>query len=483
MTGLRQRSWSGTGRRLFVAFAVLIGGFGAASGLALSGMAEMQAGLRAMRDREEAVRLALQLASAVRDQYAHQAHTIILGNASHLGFYEESHRTVLALAARVEQRTESDEERAEVAEIRRASLVLDTLFNQQIVPAVLAQDAETVNREHGRGLAIVSDIQGSVDRLVTRFERSIGEAEARAQAVQRRTFAITLGFLLGALALAAAVGVYIGRSVAVPIRRLREGAAAVGRGDLEARIDLASPDEFGDLARQFNAMTGALKENQERLVQSEKLAGIGRLAAGVAHEINNPLGVILGYAKLLRKKAEGEAAADLQVIEDETHRCQEIVEGLLDLSRPMKGEPGPVDLRALCEDVIERLAETPAGTGVRISLVGEATAQGVEKKVRQVIFNLLKNAAEASGSAGAVEVRLSQQAGQALASIKDSGPGLAPEARLRLFEPFFTTKPQGTGLGLAVSQAIARAHGGGIDVEQVEGGGAVFTLKLPAAPV
>jgi len=353
------------------------------------------------------------------------------------------------------------------------------VFKGQIVPAVLAKDPETVNREHGRGLAMVTGIQASVDRLVAQFEQSIAESEARAQAVERRTFATTLGFLVGALFLAAGIGLYIGRSVAVPIGRLREGAAALARGDLDARIDLSTPDEFGDLARQFNAMTAALKENQERLVQSEKLAGIGRLSAGVAHEINNPLGVILGYAKLLKKKAEGSLAADLQVIEDETLRCKDIVEGLLDLSRPMKGEPSTVDLAALCEEVAERLAETPAGEGIQVAIEGKATAQGVEQKLRQVLFNLVKNAAEASKASGRVEIHLAQDAASTTVSIRDSGAGISPDARARLFEPFFTTKPQGTGLGLAVSQAIARAHGGEISADSPPGGGAVFTLKLP----
>ena len=271
----RQRAWSGTGRRLFLAFSALITVFGVASYLAISGMSEVQSGLRAMREREEAVRIALQLASAVRDQYAHQAHTIILGNATHLMFYEKSHQEVLALAAKVAERADAPGERAEVEEIQRASRELDGVFKGQIVPAVLAKDAETVNHEHGRGLAMVTGIQASVDRLVAQFEKSIAESEARARAVERRTFATTLAFLVGALFLAAGIGLYIGRSVAVPIGRLREGAAALARGDLDARIDLSTPDEFGDLARQFNAMTAALKEHQERLVQSEKLAGIG----------------------------------------------------------------------------------------------------------------------------------------------------------------------------------------------------------------
>ncbi len=478
----RGRAWSGTGRRLFAAFASIVGVFGLAAYFALSGLSEVQRGLSAMRERGEAVRLALQLASAVRDQYAHQAHTIILGNATHLGFYDTAQKQVLALSQRVAARAETAEEAAEVAEIRRASLELDQVFRERIVPAVLAGDLETVNREHGHDLAIVTGIQEAVERLVERFERSIAAAEDHARAVERRTFALTLAFLTGALILAAAIGLGIGRSVALPMARLREGAVALGRGELETHIDLDRPDEFGDLARQFNAMTAALREHQARLVQSEKLAGIGRLAAGVAHEINNPLGVILGYARVLKKKAQGPLADDLAVIEDETLRCQQIVEGLLDLSRPMKGSPEPVELRSLCDEVAERLRETPSGARTTLSVEGEATAMGVPAKLRQVLLNLLKNAAEASGPGGRVEVRLRAEPGVASLAVSDSGPGLTEEARARLFEPFFTTKPAGTGLGLAVSQAIARAHGGSIEAGAGALGGAVFTVRLPAAP-
>ena len=130
-------------------------------------------------------------------------------------------------------------------------------------------------------------------------------------------------------------------------------------------IPVGGNDEFGDLARQFNNMVASLKEQQHRLLQSERLAGVGRLAAGVAHEINNPLGVILGYTRLLRKKAVGPLGDDLAIVEEEVLRCQEIVEGLLDFSRPVVVGSQRVDLRALCDDVVARLAEaapTPSTT-------------------------------------------------------------------------------------------------------------------------
>jgi signal transduction histidine kinase len=256
----------------------------------------------------------------------------------------------------------------------------------------------------------------------------------------------------------------VGRSIARPLARLREGAARLAAGDLDARIAIDSPDEFGDLARQWNGMTASLKEHQEKLVETEKLAGIGRLAAGVAHEINNPLGVILGYAKLLRRRVDGAAQDDLRVIEEETLRCKEIVEGLLDLSRPLQAA---------------RLGEARLLDGVGVRVDGAGVAEGHPSKVRLIVSNLVRNAAEATGPGGTVAVSVRESGADVGVEVADDGPGIEPGARSRLFEPFFTTKAQGTGLGLAVSRALARAHGGEVEAASTPGEGARFTFRLP----
>jgi two-component system, NtrC family, sensor kinase len=223
-----------------------------------------------------------------------------------------------------------------------------------------------------------------------------------------------------------------------------------------------------------------VREHQERLVQQEKLAVSGRLAAGVAHEINNPLAVILGYARLLRKKADGAVREDLQVIEDETLRAKLIVDGLLDLSRPVVVHPEPVDLRALADEVVSRLAGTRALEGVEARVTGAGRAAGDPHKLRQVLVNLVKNAAEAAGPGGRVEIAVAAAAERVRLSVFDSGAGLPEEVREHLFEPFFSRKAGGTGLGLAVSKGIVEAHRGTLLAESPPGGGARFTVELPA---
>jgi signal transduction histidine kinase len=469
----------GTSRRLALGFGALVLLIAAASAVAFAGSARVHAGLAETKRREEGVRLSLELASAVRDQYAHQAHTIIIGDASHLGFYRDARDTVARLTRALRQAAERPEERALVGDIEQESQRLDVIFRERIVPAVLRGERANVQEEHGRAQLVVTRIQDLTQALVERFEASIRAVRADAERVERRTRLMHLALLIAAPLVAIAVSIAIARSIAVPVARLEEGAARIAAGDLDARIEVRGAPELEALAQRFNEMTTAVKEHQDRLVESEKLAGIGRLAAGVAHEINNPLGVILGYAKILKKRSDGAMAEDLAVVEEETLRAKEIVDGLLDLSRPLPAGADRVDLRALSDDVVSRLGEARLLDGVRVSVDGSASVPGHPEKLRQVLVNLVRNAAEAAGSGGRVSVSLAERDGTAEVAVEDSGPGIPIGQRSRLFEPFFTTKPGGTGLGLAVSRAIARAHGGDLAADAAATGGARFALRLP----
>ncbi len=169
----------GTSRRLALGFGLLVALLAAASAVALAGSARVHEGLAETRRREEGVRLSLELASAVRDQYAHQAHTIIIGDASHLAFYGEARETVTRLTRALRQAAESPEERALVDSIDDQSQRLDRIFRESIVPAVLRGDRETVQEEHGRAQLVVTRIQDLTQALVERFETSIRVGAAR----------------------------------------------------------------------------------------------------------------------------------------------------------------------------------------------------------------------------------------------------------------------------------------------------------------
>ena len=481
MTG-RSLPLRGTSGRIAASLAALVLVFCASSFVAFRGLEEISSGVRELRVHEQVVRTALELGSAVRDLYAHQAHTIILGNETHLGFYTQAHARVAKLAAAIGEQPGSPRQRELILRFQGSVQELDQLFRQRIVPAVVRGDAAVVQREHAQAQELVAGLQSTADELAQAALASIGAFEERAMVVQHATVRWTLAFLIGATLTAAVIGSFLGRSVIGPLKTLGAGAARVAQGDLDTRIELDSSDEFGALANQLNAMTASLKEHQEKLVQQEKLAGIGRLAAGVAHELNNPLGVILGYTKLLKNRAQGEQAEDLGIIEEEALRCQHIVESLLDLARPRAFVDQRVELRKLCDDVVQRLREAGPLAGVEVLVSGDGQVNGSPERLHQVASNLVRNAAEAAGKGGHVRVAITAGPGAVQLAVSDDGPGIPADARSRLFEPFFTTKASGTGLGLAVSQAIAHAHGGRIEAANGASGGAVFTLWLADGP-
>jgi signal transduction histidine kinase len=471
----------GIARKLGAASILLLAIFGTASYFAIAGLVEVHRGLHRVERSAARMRAVLRLASAMRDQYAHMAHTIIIGNDSHRPLYREASASVSAIGREVSSRTLTTEEGALVGEILAASRWLDEAFQSRLLPAVAAHDTHGAELLHHEILQVVSSAQAKADRLSDLSEHSIADFGTHANSLQHSAIRWMLVLLVGAIVAAAALAFFLHRAIARPVAELAAGVRRVAGGNLDAPIALVTADELGWLAGQFNAMTLALKEHQGRLVQSEKLAGIGRLAAGLAHEINNPLGVILGYVKLLRRKSAGPLDNDLKIIEQEAERCREVVEDLLDMTRTPPIDLEKVDLRALCLETVERLATILPSPRPRIAIDGAGGTVGSPPKLRQVLHNLIKNAVEAAGGAGEVTISIEQLGGKIAITVGDTGVGVRLEHRQRIFEPFFTTKPAGTGLGLAVSRAIARAHGGDLELVPAVQQGAAFRLTLPPA--
>jgi two-component system NtrC family sensor kinase len=281
------------------------------------------------------------------------------------------------------------------------------------------------------------------------------------------------------------------RLVAQPVAALVEGTRRVSAGDLNTTIEVPGRHELGDLARAFNDMTRRLADVQRQLTHADKLASVGRLAAGLAHEINNPLTGVLSYASLLKKRFEADTAAseDLEVIIRETKRCRVIIRELLDFARPSPPERKPTDLNEVARHAVAVVINQLSLSQVKLSLdlaQDLPRADADANQLQQVVVNLLLNAADAIGTEGG-EIRLLTRpcapdtAPAALDLIvEDSGHGIPPEDLPQLFDPFFSTKgTRGTGLGLAVSWGIVENHGGTIRVESEPGKGARFTLHIP----
>ena len=232
-----------------------------------------------------------------------------------------------------------------------------------------------------------------------------------------------------------------------------------------------------------------LQELQSRLIQSEKMSSLGRMAASVAHEINNPLGAIVVYSHLLLENAAADfpGRLNLQKIIREATRCRDIVRGLLDFARPAPGLRQPVDINAMVRATHDLLAGQAAFNLIQVNLdLGPTPLQvtGDSSQLQQAFTNILVNAAEAIGGPGTITIRGWHDASRRMTAVSfaDTGCGIPPENLEHIFEPFFTTKREGhgTGLGLAIAYGIVERHGGTIKVESRPGEGATFIVWLPA---
>ena len=436
--------------------------------------------LHALKTEEDDARSVVRLASAVRDQYAHVAHTIILGNESHAGLFREATGKLNQLAAGV-QRQPRSKGAPEIDRIVQASREIERLFEANILPAVKAGDHASLTATHERILELGMSAQDQAEALARRAEASMEDLNRHVRATQHGAILFTVIAHIIALATAVMIGIYLYRTIARPIASLSAAASRVGAGDLQTKIAVERDDELGRLSSRFNEMTAAIKEHQSKLLQTERLIGLASMSAGIAHELNNPIGVILGYAKLLQRRGDGGDPKVLAAIEEEAERCRQVIEGLLELTRGGVLNTRPVDMRALADDVVAALRVKGVPAGIAIEVHGKGTAEGDDAKLRQVLTNLVTNALDACGSAGRVVILIDQSSPGVLSvEVHDTGSGLTPEARGRIFEPFFTTKPTGGGLGLAIARAIARAHGGEIAVVSTTERGTIFRLTIPA---
>ncbi len=313
------------------------------------------------------------------------------------------------------------------------------------------------------------------------------------------------------------LGYLLAQSIAGPILRLRTMAQAVAAGDLEQQSGLTRGDEIGDLAQAFDVMTSRLQSRtmeanrlyeetvernrqlaemyerlqaaQQQLIQSEKLAAVGQLAAGIVHDVKNPLGVIKGMAEELMEDTIDQPAIrqGLLVIRDNANRANLIVTDLLKFARQSTPTMQKRDLRETIQGCL-RLTDYLIRKGnvkVETELPDDPIwATYDPQQIEQVIINLIQNAVQAMPDGGKLETRMIDLGTEVELSVTDNGKGISPEHLSRIFEPFFTTKPegQGTGMGLAVSYGIISRHGGTIDVSSQVGRGTTFSLRLPKEP-
>jgi two-component system, NtrC family, sensor kinase len=257
--------------------------------------------------------------------------------------------------------------------------------------------------------------------------------------------------------------------------------SALNRMAEALRLEQAKTRSQLEALRQANAR---LSQAQTELVSAERLATVGKLAAGVAHEVGNPLAGILGYLSLARMRATTPELKDyLGRIDHEVQRIDGIVRGLLDLGRPRPASLAPVDVSQVVETCVKLVRAGPELSRVKVDFALEPglLARADAGPLSQIVINLMLNAAQAMGGEGGVRVSSRREGKEVRLEVEDTGPGIPADVMPRLFEPFFTTKEgKGTGLGLAVSLHLARSMGGRLSAENVPGGGARFIVHLTA---
>jgi two-component system, NtrC family, sensor kinase len=343
---------------------------------------------------------------------------------------------------------------------------------------------------------------------------SLEDEDRAVAALARRT--VLLG-ALGVVLIALTVGFFVSGYVLHPVGEMVAATKRVARGDLEHPIAVRRTDELGELGGSFNAMTASLKQAradlqrlnerleqqvedrtsalrdaQAQLIQSEKMSSLGKLAASVAHEINNPLAGILTYAKLLvRLHEDGEmtekvretSVRNLRLVQRETERCSAIVRNLLDFARQRPPSLKEIDVSSVVEEALTLLSHRLMMQGVALEkhLPPMPLVRADFGQMRQAIVNIALNACEAMVKGGSLTVTAEAREKHVEITFRDTGPGIPPEHLSRILDPFFTTKEKGTGLGLSVVYGIIERHNGKLDIRSRVGEGTTVVIQLPVS--
>ena len=333
----------------------------------------------------------------------------------------------------------------------------------------------------------------------------------------RKSQKIILLYILLDTIILAIVGIYLlSRIVVRPIHKLLRLTAEYKEGDLVPTLDQSSRDEIGELTRSLHVMLGRLQDNkkelreyitslekanqelgqaQDEVIRSEKLASVGRLVAGIAHEIGNPIGIVLGYLELMHRDdiGEEERADFLNRIEKEITRINVIIRQLLDFSRPSTGKPEKTHVHEIIRRTVEILKPQPIMEGIQVLFEFQAATDVLyadPQQLQQVFLNIIMNAgdahaANAQGQATmktkSIRIETMDRDGTIVLRFADNGPGIASEELAQIFDPFYTTRDpgQGTGLGLSVSYRIVEALGGTLHAESAMGEGTTIIIRLP----
>ncbi|MDH4238545.1 MAG: cache domain-containing protein [Phycisphaerae bacterium] len=324
----------------------------------------------------------------------------------------------------------------------------------------------------------------------------VGILEEKFMDMRKRAVTIFLGITLAGMIMALIVSSFLAKGVLKPVGYLVSASQQWAAGNLDYRVTTSRDDEIAELAETFNLMASSLKERDERLkeyaeqqiMKSERLATLGQLAAGVAHEINNPLGAILMYTHLSLEEMEAEDTnrKNLEKVVGEATRCRDIVKGLLDFARQTEPKVEESDVNEILNRTLSLVENQAVFQNVRINRLLSSSLPKVmmdSNQIQQVFTNIILNAAEAIEGEGELIVvtRVAPDNEHVEIEFTDTGCGIPPEYQEKIFDPFFTTKEvgRGTGLGLSISYGIIARHKGTINIRSKPGKGSTFIVRIP----
>jgi len=323
----------------------------------------------------------------------------------------------------------------------------------------------------------------------------VGVPQERFDRIKNNTIKYFLFISLITAVCAAAIALYLINRIVKPINEVVAASDVIAGGNYSKKLRVFRESELSHLSEAFNRMIDAIFDRDmkiketahNQLAQSEKLASLGRLAAGIAHEINNPLTGVLTYSSMLKDDLAGtEYVEDLNVIIDETLRCRKIVKEVLDFARETRLEKEHTDINKVLNGALAILEKHVNLRKVKLTKIFAENIPGIlvdVNQMKQVINNLALNAADAMPDGGELTIETSfiEEENSVLISFKDTGAGISAENLSRIFDPFFTTKEpgKGTGLGLAVIYGIIERHNGRITVHSIQNSGTEFIIKLP----
>ncbi len=454
--------------RVYAAAGLFIGLQIAGTGLGFASWGEVQRACTA-EDRIAGEREALTaLAAATREVYVHEAHTLIERGPGHLDHLAGTQSEVDGLLAQVRALPLPVD--ADIAGIQAAIASSNAWFATDVSAAAEhgTLDQASAVRLHAETERRATDIEDRIGRVTKELDTAQADERAIIAAATQRAWVAVGVLTLGGAALGIVVARGLAASILGPVTGLTAAAAAFGDGRADARAP-EGEDELGELGRRFNRMVAEVRGAERRQLEVERLAALGQMSGAVAHELMNPLAVILADPAMRAPEVASSRA--------EAEHARRVVQGLLGFARPGEEPAELVDLARAARATADRLLPAADLRDVEIVVEAEAgvTTFASPSAVRQVLDNLVRNAIDASPESGRIDIVVRRGP---LVEVRDRGPGIPASIRPRLYEPFVTGRPEGTGLGLAVCQRIARAHGGALRHDPREDGGttAVWTV-------